>query len=250
MRKKNTRPTQIYWLVDTRTGLPFYCGKTVGLLERRLIGHCSRAKTHPNRLVSKRILECGEHIRIQLIETVPANIDWVERERKWIGVLRANFTDTANTSDGGEGTPGVIHTIETRRRLSESHKGVKLTPEAIAKRTAKVLGSKRSSETRAKQSESAKARWERPEYRENFSRGRAGFSQSPEARAKISAAQIGKKQHPNQAAGLKKANTGRPKTAEERAKIGAAQRGKIVSQATRQKLREAALRQHAQATHV
>lgn len=243
VRRKNERPTVIYWLVDTRTNTPFYCGKTVQSVEQRLEQHRIAALRYPSRLISHFISGCGEHIRIEIMEIVPADKDWCERERHWIKILRFSFPNNANTSDGGEGAPGVIATAETRAKLSAVHTGIKLTPVAIAKRTAKIKGTKRSAETRARQSVSAKRRSvaSLPSFQ--------GCKHNNETRAKMSIA--AKKRGISDALRIaaKAASTGRKKTPEELAKIGAAHKGKIVSPETRAKLRAAALRQHASALH-
>lgn len=57
---------------------------------------------------------------------------------------------------------------ERRRKLSESHKGKKQTPETIEKRVAHLRGISRSSEIRALVSEAAKKQWSNPEIRERM----------------------------------------------------------------------------------
>lgn len=120
-RRKNTRPTIIYWLLDTRPeiiakgwliGEPFYCGKTVDTTERRLHGHRADAATRPFGKVSARILECGDFVRIETMEIVPPDQDWCERERHWISVIRFSFPDSVNVSDGGSRSPGWVPTAE------------------------------------------------------------------------------------------------------------------------------------------
>jgi hypothetical protein len=69
-----------------------------------------------------------------------------------------------------------VHSAEERRGRSEAMKGRKLSPEAIAKRTAKLLGIKRS-----------------PETIEKMRLARLGFKHKPEAIEKIRAKKLGKK---------------------------------------------------------
>lgn len=164
MRRKNTRPTLIYWLLDIRpetiaagwpVGKPFYCGKTVSTTNDRLRGHRECARRFPAREISKRLAACGEHVSVLTMETVPVEGDWRARERHWIKILRFSFPDVANISAGGHGTVGMVHSAETRAKISTSkagkpgkprsaetrakisaiHKGRKLAPEVIARRT-------------------------------------------------------------------------------------------------------------------
>lgn len=169
MRRANDRPTTIYWLVDVRPetqqavrsiGFPFYCGKTVDTLPRRLAAHRDSANKHPHRLISQWLKACGPHVRVHVVDTVPAGGDWSAVERRWIEVLRHSFPGGANANSGGQGAPGHIHSAETRakisaankgktvskatrRRIARSHKGMKRSPESIEKRSAKVRGVKR-----------------------------------------------------------------------------------------------------------
>lgn len=49
-----------------------------------------------------------------------------ELEKKWIAYYRMTRGEfCVNMSDGGEGNLGLVHTPETRAKMSESHKGKK-----------------------------------------------------------------------------------------------------------------------------
>jgi hypothetical protein len=217
-RQKNTKDTCIYWLVDTRpetlltnpAGLPFYCGKTVKAPNSRLWTHFQTARKHPNRPISIRLNQCGEHVRIQLMEIVPADGNWAERERSWIRVTRFAFPGCVNVSDGGDGAPGNIPNAETRAKISAANKGRKQSPEHLAKLSA-----------------SRKGRRLTPEHREKvgaYFRGRPGKPHTKEARAKISSAHHGRKQTPETIAARAAANTGKTRSAEVRLKMSVAQK--------------------------
>ena len=75
----------------------------------------------------------------------------IEREQFYIDTFNPKF----NCSKTAGSPLGVKHTLQARINMSKSHLGKKLTPESIAKRTAKVLGTKRSEETKRKLRESA-----------------------------------------------------------------------------------------------
>lgn len=207
-RIPNIRPTNIYWLYDIRPetlvewpkGQPFYCGKTVSNVEVRLREHQRDAKNkHPNRAISKRLARCDGFTRIQIMEVVPSDGDWRECERHWIRSLRERFSGCVNLSDGGEGTPGTIHTVESRAKMSAARKGRKHSAEHCARIGAANRHRIQSAETRAKISA---ARMGRPTT--------TGKILSAETRAKIGAVQKGRKH-----------------TAEHRAKMTATRRENI-----------------------
>lgn len=96
------------------------------------------------------------------------------------------------------------HSLETRTKMSNSHKGKKNTPEQIAKTAAANRGRKRTPETRARMSAAQKGR-----------------KHSLETRMKISQSKMG-----------------HPVTLETRIKISLGNKGKIVREETREKLRQ------------
>lgn len=195
-RRPNTRPTLIYWLVDTRTNTPFYCGKTVRTTATRLRGHRRRAAEHPTAILSVKIKECGNHIRVQILETVMSDSDWRERERHWIKITRFSFPDNYNTSEGGEGTPGVIPSAETRAKLSAVHRGRKRPPrsaEHCANISAAKKGKTLSPETCAKLSIMRKGRTISLRHRQSLSIALKGHEVSAATRAKLRLSNIGKK---------------------------------------------------------
>jgi hypothetical protein len=198
-RRRDTRPTVIYWLTDTRTGVPFYCGKTVLLPERRLLAHRYDAKNGTTR-VNVRVRECGEHIRVDTMEVVPTGADWGAREKWWISTLRIINPNCCNTVDGGAGVPGRIPSEETREKMSAWQRGRKLTSEHREKIRQIMLGKT----------------WP-TERIERMRANKRGISPSPEARAKISAANRGR---PSKYKGV-------PRTDEVKAKISAATTGKL-----------------------
>lgn len=158
MRRANDRPTTIYWLVDVRPetqqavrsiGFPFYCGKTVDAPEFRLKSHRQSARINPHRPVSRWLNACGEHVRVYVVATVPADGDWSAAERRWIEVLRYSFPGGANANAGGQGTPGMVHTAEARAKISAIHKGKIVSTETRAQ-IAAYHRSRRTPEQQAK----------------------------------------------------------------------------------------------------
>jgi group I intron endonuclease len=267
-RIPNTRPTSIYWLIDTRDDIPFYCGKTVNSLPARVKTHKYEAK-NGTRPVHKKVRECGNEFRIHLMETVPVEDDWNARESRWIDILRQTNPNCCNVASGGAGAPGWIPSAETRAKLSAMFKGKSThTPETRAKLSAAGMGKKRSRESveegrakmlgrtispeqRAQQSLRQKARFAGPhgnELRLAIGFNRKGAILSAETRAKQRAAKlghkksaetieklrlagIGRKMSPEAIAKSVAARIGRKRTPEQRARMSAAHKGKQWSQA-------------------
>lgn len=220
-RKKETRATTIYWLVDTRpdtiaagwpNGLPFYCGKTVFDHEFRLRDHRRDAIRHPHRLIAKRMVECGDFVRSRVMEMVPLDQNWGERERYWISTLRLLYPGCVNVAVGGQGASGVIRSAETRRRMSESNRNSEKRKAATLARTGKPSGQKHTEETKQKLREA-----------------HLGMKASDATREKM-----------RESAKLKA-----PLTAEHIRKAAESHRGKKRSLETRQRISEAQKKSHA-----
>lgn len=213
IRRKETRPTSIYWLVDNRHSVPFYCGKTVLSLDHRLACH-KREAAKGTRRVHVKMRDCGNSVSIHQVELVPIEGDWSVREKRWIFLLRHMNPDCCNTADGGAGATGRIVTAEQRAVLSAMFKGKSThTPEVRAKLSAIGTGRKRTAESVAKSAAGLKGR-----------------KQSPEHVAKVVAANKGKKRKPMG-----------PRTAEDRAKISRGNAGKVRTPEMRANIRAARL---------
>lgn len=211
------RPTKIYWLLDKRTGVPFYCGKTTWSIAKRLANHFKTATRFPSRKISIALLSCGrENVEACLKETVPVWEDWQPRERHWIAVLRAANKDAANTCSGGGGAPGVTLTKEQRESRRRAHLGKTHSPEtrakqSLAKRGLKLrLGTKWSDESRARRSLAQLGKRRTPESIEKSRIGKTGHRHRPESIALMRFAKMGNK-----------ANVGRKVSQETRDKIRA-----------------------------
>jgi hypothetical protein len=177
MRIKNTRPTLIYWLVDTRTNTPFYCGKTVATPEKRLRNHLADRNRY-DRPISLRLRECGDHVQIRVLEIVPIIGDWVAREKRWIELLRFSFPDCVNVASGGQGPAGFVPSVETRVKLSNARKGQPHSPQHRANLAATLIGRPCSVETREKMRTKRLRDGISPEHRANIAaanRRRAGI---------------------------------------------------------------------------
>lgn len=173
-------PTTIYWLFDTRPetiaesgwqcGVPFYCGKTQYSKEARLLGHkiAARNAQFPiTRKVFRKLQECGDHVRIDCIELVPAGGRWRPRERYWIKILRSINPECANTRDGGDS----VMTVETRNKLRASLSGRTRTPMQRVRHSTALIGRKASDETKMLLRQRKLGKKLSPEHKTAISRG-------------------------------------------------------------------------------
>ena len=199
----------VYGLFDSRQPLELgycrYVGRTVQKLNERLSVHLRDAKkgnqTHRSYWIRSVINEGGTVV-IWCLEAhengdkLVLNDDLNTRERAWITSGREQGWNLTNHTDGGDGCLGLVHSAETRSKISEAKKNP-------------------SSETRAALS-AARKRQANPML---------GRQQTVESRAKISAAKVGYRHTESTIAKISRANTGKKRTLETRAKLSAASMG-------------------------
>ena len=144
-----------------------------------------------------------------------------------------------NLTHGGD---GVMPTEDTRKKMSDAHKGKKLTLEHRRKIGEAGKGRRNSEETLQKMSEAQKGN-------KNHAFGK---HPSKESRQKMSEARKGNKNHffgkthsKEARRKISEAGKGRTPSEETRRKLSEANKGKTVSPETRRKLSEAAKRQWA-----
>lgn len=118
-----------------------YIGRTKERLSTRLSKHkinakLSKRKTHRCNWILKNI----DNIEIVIIED---NIDTYEesceKEIHYISVFREKYNIVNSTNGGDGGCPGYKHTEEALRKISETHKGKKLSEETRKKISKRVI---------------------------------------------------------------------------------------------------------------
>lgn len=121
-------PVNIYELRDPRdiTKSPRYVGITIKDLDKRLLGHLGslKSKTHKNHWI-KSLLKDGICPTIHLIEEV---IGWdyaCKVEQYWIKEFREQGYNLTNSTDGGEGSLGIIAREDTREKHRQNNLGSK-----------------------------------------------------------------------------------------------------------------------------
>ena len=124
---------KIYGLYDEARRLR-YVGKTIRPLERRLKGHLyaalSGSSLHTSRGIRK-MLARGFSPTIELF-TETKN-DWRKVEQIFIKHFKDLGYSLWNETEGGEGLVGYNHTEETKRKISNSNIGKKVSPITKAK---------------------------------------------------------------------------------------------------------------------
>ncbi len=159
----------IYGLIDPRTGVLRYIGKTVNLRKRFNL-HLSttrcKKKHHKDRWILG-ILQQGFKPEMIVLEGVSGNGD-VE-ECIWIASFKASGVELLNIEEGGS---RAKNSAETRAKISKANKGKKRSPEAIEnyRAAARLRGNNRrpgeykcSDATKAKMSKAQKKRPMTPE---------------------------------------------------------------------------------------
>lgn len=176
--------------------------------------------------------------------------DGLELERRLIAELNCRDRENGyNLTSGGEGVPGLVHSAETRAKLSAQRLGVKLGPPSEKHRAAlsaamkgkapapEVLeaalafnkGRKFTEDQRLARSAQLTGRPVSDETRTKLRMSNLGQKRSEAACEANRASQLGKKHTPEQSAAKSARQTGRkikPRSDEQRAAISAAQLGK------------------------
>ena len=140
----------IYKITNLATGAIYVGGSNN--VQRRFSEHKSglRNKTHENRLLQKDWNNLGsDFFKFELLEECGnTSAEIHEREQHYINFLKSHsLLGGYNLSPTAGNCTGVKMTPEVCVKLAERSRGRIKTPEEIAKRVAKILGSKRSEKT-------------------------------------------------------------------------------------------------------
>lgn len=121
-----------------------------------------------------------------------------EEEAKWLEIELIREFDTTNRNKGynitkgGEGTNGLKHSEETRKKLSEINKGKPLSEEHRKNISKSLKGHEVSEETKQKMSETKKGRIFTEEHKQKISETMKGKTLSEETKQKMSEAKKGR----------------------------------------------------------
>lgn len=246
----------IYTLADPRDGCVRYVGKTNNMGER-YYGHIlDKYNNKKSRWIRSLELQ-GVYPSIEALEILEPDDDWQEAERFWVENLRFLGCRLLNMDSGGNGSKVV--SLESRLKMSESHKGKTLPRDVVEKQRALRMGHPVSLETRRKISIAHLGKTMSLESRLKMGARQKGKRLSPETIAKIAKANTGKKRSKefcealaarmrvrpvkeSTRAKFRIVHKGRRHTAEAKAKVGNFWRGKPKTEEQKRKMRESALR--------
>lgn len=152
---------QIYTLTDPITRIIRYVGKSVNA-ERRYNQHLydKRHNNYSSRWIRKLQKQKLKPI-LNIIEICDESI-WQEREKYWIAYYKP-ISKLTNLTNGGDGLSSYNHSDETKLKISQSHKGKKLSEITKNKIRNINLGKKCSKETKDKKSKSSKEFYSTPD---------------------------------------------------------------------------------------
>ena len=144
----------IYALIDPRTKLPFYVGKTNDP-KVRLKGHRTGRGTTRSAIFIREIRAEGGRPEMEILELCDEK-DWQDREAFWVDFYQFRFgvAQITNVNEGGVQCGRFInHSPATRERLRQMFKGRPIAPEVRAQISKSLTGLKQSEETVEKRME-------------------------------------------------------------------------------------------------
>lgn len=172
-------------------------------------------------------------------------------EKYFIKELNTKKPYGYNMTDGGGGMSGFTVSEETRKKISESHKGRKFSEEHKRHISESKKGIKHTPEQNKKHSESMKCEknpfWGRQhteETKRKISEAKKGKKLSEEHKRKISKGNKGKKRSDEARKKMSETRKGKKLSEEIKQKISEAQKGKKFSDETRKKMSEAQKGKH------
>jgi group I intron endonuclease len=236
--------------ISFTTTQKIYIGITSKPVELRLAAHTAPSTRS---LISNAIRKHGN----PTIEVLYQTDNWEElcvKEVEYILNHNSLTPNGYNVSKGGEGSLGVIKSIETRQKISDALKGKPVSDSAklhIQKISLMNVGKSRSEETKRKISEAQVGKVVSIETRRKISEANTGRVQNEETKYKISQGLTGRicseetrmklsLAHRNRSEEVQQKYIGRTHSEETRQKIGVKHKGKIVTEETRSKQSKAA----------
>jgi group I intron endonuclease len=220
-----TMRSYIYIIENKASGM-LYVGKANDV-ERRWRRHKQDSSDDPRSYFHRAIRKYGpDNFEVKVVdESDDENYVLKVLEPLWIKQLKDEGYVLYNMTDGGDGIPGLIHSEETKRKMSDSLRGKIRSDETRQKLREANLGKMHSDETRKKVSEAIKGKKKPPRTEEHCKK----LSEAAQARGPMS-----DEQREKITAGMKASDrVGHPIDEETRAKIAEKLRGQVQSEETK-----------------
>ena len=187
----SARQRVVYALIDPRSLLIRYVGKSVHTGSERLKQHLKHAAdgdgSHRSNWI-RQLNASGLAPEVDVLETGEWSLDQVNvREMYWIDCLRNSpLANLTNMTDGGDGAGWVMTEEQNRARLAKTAEWQR-SPEGREQRRLIMLTRYESDKERRKIGEQFKAHWEDPDKRSAHTESiRAVWSGNDELKARIS----------------------------------------------------------------
>ncbi len=215
----------VYVVVNTLNN-KCYVGMTCQSLDKRWYDHCNAARNGSSYYFHRALRKYGfevweRHVWLRCDSHKVANIN----ETQTIVEFESHKPKKGyNRTMGGDGCSA---TEETRRKISEAHKGKVHSTEARAKMSA----------THKAKAELGLCILQRSDVRAKTLAARVGIPHTEETRAKMSLTHQGKEISDEARQNMSEAHKGVPLSKEHRQALSKGQNGRIVSEDTRRKLR-------------
>ncbi len=172
-----------------------YIGKTIRTLNLRKQQHLNDAKHNKYcSLLHRAINMYGiDNFCWEVLDTVMFSDLLLDLEKFYIAKYNCMFPNGYNLTAGGEGTIGYIHSMETKKRMSNARIGKQHTMEHNIKIGLAGIGRNHSEETKKKISEANKGIPKSYEHKIKLSMANMGKHLSAETIEKLRIASTGKK---------------------------------------------------------
>lgn len=125
--------TTVYFVAHSDfPNIPVYIGKTKKPLNKRLLEHIhnSKIRTYRFALWIKSVMLEGKRPVIFELDRIDDD-EWQFWEKYWISQMKVYGFELCNMSEGGQDTPHLFHTSESKLKLKNSLTGRKLSNEHI-----------------------------------------------------------------------------------------------------------------------
>jgi group I intron endonuclease len=123
---KNISIRNVIYLITNIIDGKRYVGKTTQTLAARVRSYKSEAKNYSSKktAILMAIRKYGiENFTISVIDQTDDPLELAEKEKKWILILNTYGHGGYNETVGGEGVSGFNHKPETKKKISQNHKG-------------------------------------------------------------------------------------------------------------------------------